>query len=72
MYTAITIDDHLIEKAERLTGVHQHSALMTMAINALIEREANHHPGTRSYPEPNAAPPAQHTADYVEWCCPDA
>jgi len=72
MHTAVTIDDHLIEKAEKLTGVHEPSALMAMAINALIEREAPHHPGGWGEGLPDLAPPPPHFPGTTDWCCPDA
>ena len=40
MRTTITIDDDLIEQAERLTGMRERAALMREALKALVERES--------------------------------
>jgi Arc/MetJ family transcription regulator len=40
MRTTVTIDDKLLEKAEQYTGVAERSALIKLALTALIEREA--------------------------------
>ncbi len=40
MRTTITIDDELIEKAERLTGTRERTALVREGLKALVERES--------------------------------
>ncbi|MBS9533355.1 type II toxin-antitoxin system VapB family antitoxin [Mycobacterium sp. M1] len=40
MRTTVTVDDELMAEAERLTGIHERSALVRSGIEALIEREA--------------------------------
>jgi len=39
MRTTITLDDDLVAKAQALTGVQEKSALVRVALNALVERE---------------------------------
>jgi len=38
--TTLTLDDELVAKAQEFTGVKDKSALVRMALKALIEREA--------------------------------
>jgi Arc/MetJ family transcription regulator len=40
MRTTLTIDDHLLAEAQRLTGVEEKSALVREGLRALIERES--------------------------------
>lgn len=40
MRTTITIDDELIAKAQKYTGISEKSALINIALKALVEREA--------------------------------
>ena len=40
MRTTVTIDDDLVGKAEKYTGIKERSALLRAALTALIEREA--------------------------------
>ena len=40
MRTTITLDDVLVEKAQRFTGIMERSALIEAALTALVEREA--------------------------------
>lgn len=40
MRTTVTLDDDLLEKAEKLTGIHERPALLREALKALIAREA--------------------------------
>jgi Arc/MetJ family transcription regulator len=40
MRTTITLDDDLVAKAEKYTGIKERSGLMREALTALIEREA--------------------------------
>ena len=59
--------DQLLATGEQVT-----IALMAMAINALIEREAPHHPGGWGEGLPDLAPPPPHFPGTTDWCCPDA
>lgn len=40
MRTTLTLDDDLVAKAQRLTGLKERSALLREALTALIERES--------------------------------
>jgi len=40
MRTTITLDDDLVAKAQALTGVQEKSALVRVALKALVERES--------------------------------
>jgi Arc/MetJ family transcription regulator len=40
MRTTITLDDDLLERAEKLTGIRERPALLREALKALIAREA--------------------------------
>lgn len=40
MRTTVTLDDDLIEEAERATGLRERSALIRAGLLALIERES--------------------------------
>ncbi len=40
MRTTLALDDDLLAKAQALTGVVEKSALVRVALNALIERES--------------------------------
>ena len=40
MRTTVTIDDDLLAKAKRYTGVGETSALVRLALTALVQREA--------------------------------
>ena len=40
MRTTITLDDALLDRAHRLTGVSERSALVREGLKALIERES--------------------------------
>jgi Arc/MetJ family transcription regulator len=40
MRTTLIIDDDLIKRAEKLTGVSEKTALVRMGLNALIARES--------------------------------
>lgn len=41
MRTTINLDDDLLKKAEKYTGVSEKTAIVREALNALIEREAS-------------------------------
>lgn len=40
MRTTVTLDDVLLEKAQRFSGIKERSALIEAALKALVEREA--------------------------------
>jgi Arc/MetJ family transcription regulator len=40
MRTTLNIDDHLLEEAQRITGVSEKVALVREGLRALIERES--------------------------------
>ena len=40
MRTTVTLDDELVAKAQKYTGIEERSALVREALKALIEREA--------------------------------
>ena len=40
MRTTVTLDDELLAKAQRYTGIEEKSALIREALKSLIEREA--------------------------------
>ncbi|MFZ5616331.1 MAG: type II toxin-antitoxin system VapB family antitoxin [Pseudomonadota bacterium] len=40
MRTTITLDDSLVDAAQKLTGLKERSSLMREALEALIERES--------------------------------
>lgn len=40
MRTTVTLDDVLLEQAQRLSGIKERSALIEAALKALVEREA--------------------------------
>lgn len=40
MRTTLTIDDHLLAEAQRMTGLAEKSALVQAGLQALIERES--------------------------------
>ncbi|MGA1842565.1 MAG: type II toxin-antitoxin system VapB family antitoxin [bacterium] len=41
MRTTINIDDEILEKASRLTGIKEKTALVRMGLEVLISRESN-------------------------------
>ncbi|HEY1499775.1 MAG TPA: type II toxin-antitoxin system VapB family antitoxin [Acidobacteriaceae bacterium] len=42
MRTTVTLDDELVAKAGKYTGIEEKSALVNAALKALVEREAAH------------------------------
>jgi Arc/MetJ family transcription regulator len=40
MRTTVTLDEDLLSRAQRLSGVQERSALLKEALNALVERES--------------------------------
>ena len=58
MRTTITIDDELMEKAERYTGITERSALIREALRQLVVREAGRRLAALGGTEPDfVAPP---------------
>ena len=41
MRTTVTLDDELLAKAERYTGIKERPTLLRMALESLVEREAS-------------------------------
>ncbi|HEU0191322.1 MAG TPA: type II toxin-antitoxin system VapB family antitoxin [Mycobacterium sp.] len=63
MRTTVTVDDELMAEAERLTGIHERSALVRRGIEALIEREAARRLARLGGSEPGVtAPPRRRAA----------
>lgn len=58
MRTTLVLDDDLLEKAQRLTGLTEKTALIREAMRALVEREASRRLAALggSAPEATAAP----------------
>lgn len=42
MRTTVTIDDELLEEAQRLTGIKERAVLIRMGLEALVQRECAH------------------------------
>jgi Arc/MetJ family transcription regulator len=62
MRTTITLDDDLVAKAKRYTGVEETSALVRVALKALVEREAARRLARLGGTEPDLiAPPRRRT-----------
>lgn len=58
MRTTITIDDELIEKAQKYTGIAERSALVREALRQLVVREAGKRLAALGGTEPDfVAPP---------------
>ncbi len=56
MRTTITLDDDLLAKAQALTGVQEKSALVRMALKALVERETARRLARLGGSDPDLAP----------------
>jgi Arc/MetJ family transcription regulator len=64
MRTTVALDDALLNEAQRLTGTTEKSALLKLALRALIERESaarlarlgGSEPDVRATPRRRAAP----------------
>lgn len=41
MRTTVTLDDELVQRAERYSGIEERSALLREALTALVQREAS-------------------------------
>ncbi|WP_133770908.1 type II toxin-antitoxin system VapB family antitoxin [Enterovirga rhinocerotis] len=58
MRTTLSLDDDLLEKARRYTGIEEKSAIVREALKALIEREASRRLARLGGSEPDlSAPP---------------
>jgi Arc/MetJ family transcription regulator len=53
--TTVTLDDEMVAKAQKSTGMKEKSALIREALKALIEREAAHRLIRLGGTEPDAA-----------------
>ena len=56
MRTTLNIDDELLAKAQRITGVSEKTALVREGLRALIEREAARRLARLGSTEPQLAP----------------
>lgn len=56
MRTTLTLDDALIEEAQRLTGTTERTALVRQALRALIERESARRLARLGGSDPSVAP----------------
>jgi Arc/MetJ family transcription regulator len=56
MRTTLTIDDELLQEAERITGVKERVALVREAFKALIERESARRLAALAGSEPDIQP----------------
>jgi Arc/MetJ family transcription regulator len=59
MRTTITLDDDLVAKAQALTGVQEKSALVRLALKALVERETARRLARLGGSEPGISPIAR-------------
>lgn len=55
MRTTLALDDELLSKAQKLTGVTEKSALVKEALRALIQRESARHLALLAGSEPKLA-----------------
>ena len=55
MRTTLNLDDTLIEKACRLTGLKEKSALVREGLKALVERESAHRLARLGAPSPSCS-----------------
>lgn len=62
MRTTIAIDDNLLAEAQRLTGTSEKSALIRLALSALIERESARRLARLGGAEPALAAPRRRRA----------
>ncbi|HEY1931775.1 MAG TPA: type II toxin-antitoxin system VapB family antitoxin [Acetobacteraceae bacterium] len=63
MRTTITLDDELIAKAQKLTGIEEKTLLVRAALKALVERETARRLARLGGAEPDlVAPPRRRTA----------
>jgi Arc/MetJ family transcription regulator len=57
MRTTVSLDDELMAKAHRLTGITERSALLREALKSLIERESGRRLALLGGSDPDAALP---------------
>jgi Arc/MetJ family transcription regulator len=57
MRTTITLDDELVARAERYTGLTERSALVRRALTELVQREAGRRLARMGGSDPNAWAP---------------
>ena len=62
MRTTLTLDDELVEKAEKLTGLKERAPLIREALRALIARESGARLARLGGTEPNAEAPPRRRA----------
>lgn len=63
MRTTVTLDDALLDRAQRLSGLRERSALLREALTALIQRESAVRLARLGGTEPGlAAPPRRRSA----------
>lgn len=64
MRTTLLLDDHLLSKAQLMTGVQEKTALVRAALQALIERESARRLACLGGSEPSVLPISRrHPAD---------
>lgn len=61
--TTLALDDELVAEAQRLTGTAEKSALVRLALRALIERESARRLARLGGSEPDLAPAARRRDD---------
>ncbi|WP_040282122.1 type II toxin-antitoxin system VapB family antitoxin [Tessaracoccus massiliensis] len=57
MRTTVTLDEELLEKASKLTGISERSALLREGLNALIRAESARRLAALGGSDPDAAAP---------------
>lgn len=62
MRTTVTLDDELLAKAEELTGRSERSALLRLALEALVERESARRLALLGGSDPGAEAPSRRRA----------
>ena len=63
MRTTLTIDDQLLDEAQRITGVAEKAALVREGLRALIERESARRLARLGGSEPQLTPIPRRKAD---------
>ncbi|MBS1821651.1 MAG: type II toxin-antitoxin system VapB family antitoxin [Acidobacteria bacterium] len=59
MRTTIILDDELLKKAEKYTGISEKTAIVREALNALVEREASRRLARMGGTSPDLVAPAR-------------
>jgi Arc/MetJ family transcription regulator len=62
MRTTINLDDELLQKAQRLTGITERTALVREALRALVERESGRRLARLRGSDPKAKAPPRRRA----------